>query len=484
MIGLVDCNNFYVSCERVFNAKLNGRAVGIMSNNDGCIVARSNELKALGVEMGTPAHHIRHLVDSGEVILYSSNYELYGDMSQRVQGILERETAGVEPYSIDEMFVRMDGFTPEALQQHATSLHWKIHRYTGIPVCVGIAATHTLAKLANRIAKKHPGYPGVCILHAESNEAKHLLKQIEVGDVWGVGRRLNERLQILGINTAWDLREADAKRLRRQFSVNMERTVLELRGISCLEMNDFNEPRKRIMTSRSFGQTTQQLADLQSAIRHHAQRGAEKLREQKSLARAVLVFLKTNRFRPDLPQYSPSLVVEMERPSQDTREILHAAQEALAKIHRPKYAYKKAGVMLIDLTDQNRQQLSLMDTPQSEEERQRSQQLMATMDALNEKMGKGTVRLGLPEKNAPWHLRCANRSPRYTTKWGELMKAYTDEGAAKMYKRKNNIDRFTFVNHSIDVFHFTTQRKGNHCHGRHYVQHRCTAFHHHAVSRH
>ncbi len=159
MIGLVDCNNFYVSCERVFNPKLNRRAVGILSNNDGCIVARSNELKALGVEMGTPAHHVRHLVERGEVILYSSNYELYGDMSHRVQSVLEEETAGVEPYSIDEMFVRMDGFTPEALLAHAKTLRWKVRRYTGIPVCVGVAATHTLAKLANRIAKKHPGYP-------------------------------------------------------------------------------------------------------------------------------------------------------------------------------------------------------------------------------------------------------------------------------------------------------------------------------------
>lgn len=431
MIGLVDCNNFYVSCERVFNPKLNRRAVGILSNNDGCIVARSNELKALGVEMGTPAHHVRHLVERGEVILYSSNYELYGDMSHRVQSVLEEETAGVEPYSIDEMFVRMDGFTPEALLAHAKTLRWKVRRYTGIPVCVGVAATHTLAKLANRIAKKHPGYPGMCILHADSDEARHLLEQIDVGDVWGIGRRLNERLQVMGIKTAWDLREADAKRLRRKFSVNVERTALELRGIRCLEMNDLHEPKQRIMTSRSFGRPTQQLTDLQGAIRHHAQRGAEKLRQQKSLARAVMVFLKTNRFRPDLPQYCPSVVVELERPTQDTREILHAAQEALRKIYRPNYAYKKAGVMMLDLTDQHRQQLSLMDTPQTEEERQRSQKLMATMDALNEKMGKGTVRLGLPEKNAPWHLRCANRSPRYTTHWDELMKAYTDEGAAK-----------------------------------------------------
>lgn len=431
MIGLVDCNNFYVSCERVFNPKLKGRPVGIMSNNDGCIIARSEELKALGIEMGTPAHLVRDRVERGEIVLHSSNYELYGDMSHRVQSILEQETAGVEPYSIDEMFVRMGGFEPDALLHHAKGLRWKVGRYTGIPVCVGVAATHTLAKLANRIAKKHPGYPGVCILHAESDEARHLLQQIDVGDVWGVGRRLTERLQVIGIKTAWDLREADPKRLRRKFSVNMERTVLELRGVSCLEMNDLFEPKKRIMTSRSFGRSTGQLSDLQGAIRHHAQRGAEKLRAQKSLARAVLVFLKTDRFRQDQPQYSPSLVVELERPTQDTREILHAASEALQKIYRPHYKYKKAGVMMLDLTDQHRQQLSLMDTPQTEEERQRSKQLMATLDALNEKMGKGTVRLGLPEKNAPWHLRCAHRSPRYTTQWGELMRAYTDKGAIK-----------------------------------------------------
>ncbi|MCB8887669.1 DUF4113 domain-containing protein [Vreelandella malpeensis] len=228
---------------------------------------------------------------------------------------------------------------------------------------------------------------------------------------------------------------AGTKRLRRKFSVNMERTVLELRGVSCLEMNDLFEPKKRIMTSRSFGSSTGQLSGLQGAIRHHAQRGAEKLRAQKSLARAVLVFLKTDRFRPDQPQYSPSLVVELERPTQDTREILHAASVALQKIYRPHYKYKKAGVMMLDLTDQHRQQLSLLNTPQTDEDPQRSQQLMATMDALNEKMGKGTVRLRLPEKNAPWHLRCASRSPRYTTNWDELMRAYTDEDAIK--KRKS-----------------------------------------------
>ncbi|WP_447894250.1 Y-family DNA polymerase [Vreelandella sp. GE22] len=430
MIGLVDCNNFYVSCERVFNPKLKRKPVGIMSNNDGCIIARSNELKALGIEMGTPAHQVRHLVERGEIILHSSNYELYGDMSHRVQSILEQETAGVEPYSIDEMFVRMDGFEPDALLEHARSVRWKVGRYTGIPVCVGVAATHTLAKLANRIAKKHPGYPGVCIMHADTDEARHLLEQIDVGDVWGVGRRLTERLQVMGIKTAWDLREADAKHLRRKFSVNMERTVLELRGVSCLEMNDLAEPKQRIMTSRSFGRSTGNLGDLSGAIRHHAQRGAEKLRSQKSLARAVLVFLKTDRFRQDQPQYSPSVVVELERPTQDTREILAAASAGLSRIYRPKYGYKKAGVMMLDLTDQHRQQLSLMDTPQTEEDRQRSQKLMATMDELNEKMGKGTVRMGLPEKNTPWHLRCAHRSPRYTTNWDELMRAYTDEGIA------------------------------------------------------
>ncbi|MBZ0331666.1 Y-family DNA polymerase [Halomonas sp. ANAO-440] len=420
MIGLVDCNSFYVSCERVFQPRLDGQAVGVLSNNDGCLIARSNEIKALGIAMGTPAFKLQHLVRQGRIHLLSSNYELYGDMSQRVQSVLEEYAPNVEPYSIDEMFLRFDGFEPTQLLDHARQLHHKVRQYTGIPVSVGIAPTRTLAKLANRAAKKIPAYGGVCVLQAESTETRALLKRLELGKFWGVGRRLAERLAMLGIHTGWDLAQADPKRIRRQFSVTVERTALELRGIPCIEMNDFHEPRQRIMTSRSFGKLTDSLDEIREAIRQHGQRSAEKLRRQGSLARAVLVFLKTNPFRDDLPQYSPSLAVELPRPTDDSRNILDAAGTALQRIYRKGYRYQKGGVMLLDLIDADRQQLSLLDTPQSDADRQRSQKLMGVMDELNQRMGRGTVKLGTPSPGAAWHLRCDNLTQRYSTRWEEL----------------------------------------------------------------
>lgn len=421
MIGLVDCNSFYVSCERVFQPRLISRPVGVMSNNDGCVIALSPELKACGITMGTAAFELQHLVRRGQIHLLSSNYELYGDMSARVQSVLEELSPGVEPYSIDEMFVRFDGFERSQLIEHARQLHDRVRQYTGIPVCVGVAPTRTLAKFANRAAKKIPAYRGVCVLDAGSAETQALLQRFELGDVWGVGRRLVERLAIMGIKSAWDLAEADPKYIRRQFSVTLERTALELRGVPCIEMNDFHEPRQRIMTSRSFGRLTDNLSEIREAIRQHGQRGAEKLRAQGSLARAVMVFLKTNPYRQDLPQYSPSLAVELPCPTDDSREILRAAGIALQRIYRKGYLYQKGGVMLLDIIDANRQQLSLLDTQQTEAERQRSQKLMSIMDALNQRMGRGTVTLGTPSPGAAWHLRCAHRSNRYTTRWSELL---------------------------------------------------------------
>ncbi|MDI5933528.1 Y-family DNA polymerase [Halomonas kalidii] len=425
MIGLVDCNTFYVSCERVFQPRLITLPVGVLSNNDGCVIALSTELKALGIPMGMPAFEIQHLVRQGRIHLLSSNYELYGDMSQRVQAVLEEFSAGVEPYSIDEMFVRFDGFAPGQLLEHARQLHQKVRQYTGIPVCVGVAPTRTLAKLANRVAKKVPAYGGVCVLQADSLAARRLLQKIELGDIWGVGHRLVERLALMGIQSAWDLAQADPKRIRQRFSVTLERTALELRGIPCIEMIDANEPRQRIMTSRSFGRLSGDLGEIHQAIRQHAQRCAEKLRAQGSLARAVYVFLKTNPHRPDLPQYSPGAIAELACPTDDSRAILHAASQALTAIYRPNVAFMKGGVMLIDLVDANRQQLSLLDTPERAAQRDKGHQLMAALDEINQKMGRGTVTLGRPSSGAAWHLRCAHRTPRWTTRWEELPSANT-----------------------------------------------------------
>ncbi|MBR2514616.1 MAG: Y-family DNA polymerase [Halomonas sp.] len=424
MIGLVDANNFYVSCERIFAPSLEGKAVGVMSNNDGCVIARSAEMKAMEIPMGTPSFQLEGLRRRGEIYLLSSNYELYGDMSARLAQLLEDACPEVAPYSIDEMFIYLDGLSEPQCQAIGEALRRRIRRHLGLPVCVGLAPTHTLAKLANHVAKKQPRYQGVCLLNANSNTTTALLKQLPVSVVWGVGRRLSERLAICGIRTAWELRESDPKALRKRFSVVLARTALELRGTPCLEMNAVEQPRQRIMTSRSFGKATGVKAELHAALRRHAQRSAEKLRQQHSLARAVLLFLSTNRHRKDQPQYYPRAMISLPTPSDDTRLILQAVREGLTQIYRPQHHFIKAGVMLLDLVDAQQHQLSLLQ-PTS----QTHPHLMGTVDAINQRMGQGTIRFGMTDAQAPWQLRCAHRSRRYTTRWDELMEAGTHPGA-------------------------------------------------------
>lgn len=422
MIALVDCNNFYVSCERVFNPALEGRPVGVLSNNDGCVVARSNELKALGVEMGTAMHllapHIRR-----QAVLLSSNYALYGDMSQRVTEVLGEFSPHVEVYSIDESFVGFQGFDPDTLEARGKAMRDTVRQWTGIPVCVGFAPTRVLAKVANQAAKKHPAYKqhGVCKLIADSETTKALLKQLPVTELWGVARRTGERLRVMGIESAWDLREADPKRIRQRFSVVQERIVWELRGQSAIQLDDMSLPKQQIMVSRSFGRLTGNPHDLREALRQHAARAAEKLRKQHSVTSAVMVFVRTNPFRTDLPQYQQRVVVSLERPTDDSRDIIAAAVQGLRRLWRKGYAYHKAGLMLLDLSPKANRQLTLTETPQTNEEAKRSERLMATMDKLNRELGKGTVQLGLPRKGNAWSLRRERRTPRYTTQWNELL---------------------------------------------------------------
>ncbi|WP_434984951.1 Y-family DNA polymerase [Vreelandella zhaodongensis] len=424
MIGLVDANNFYVSCERVFNPALEGKPVGVMSNNDGCVIARSAEMKAMDIPMGTPSFQLEGLRRQGKIHLLSSNYELYGDMSARLTQLLRDACPDVAPYSIDEMFIYLDGFSDAQCQTLGEVVRRRIRRYLGLPVCVGLAPTHTLAKLANHVAKKQSHYQGVCLLTANSPTTAALLKQLPVSDVWGVGRRIAERLAVSGIRTAWQLRECDPKQLRKRFSVVLARTALELRGTSCLEMNALEQPRQRIMTSRSFGKATGVKAELHSALRRHAQRSAEKLRQQKSLTRAVLLFLTTNRHRKDQPQLAPSAMIPLASPSDDTRIILEAVREGLEQMYRPGFQFMKAGVMLLDLVDAQQYQLSLL-RPSTKAH----PHLMNTVDTINQRMGQGTIRFGMTEAEAPWQLRCAHRSNRYTTCWDELMEAGTHPGA-------------------------------------------------------
>lgn len=420
MIGIADCNNFYCSAERVFDPALCGRALGVLSNNDGCVVARSNELKAMGVAMGTPAFQLREQIMRGEIVLKSSNYELYGDMSQRVQTILAEQSSGIEPYSIDECFLRLDGFAAEQLERHCIELKSTVNQWTGIPISIGVAPSRTLAKLANRLSKKIAAFEGVCVLEKDSEQLRQVLSRTDLDDIWGIARRQRDKLHRINVYTALDLVQVDLKTIQRQFGVVMERTVLELRGIPAIEMNDYDDPKQRIMTSRSFGQSTADRREVAAAITQHAQRGAEKLRRQSSTARAVMVFVQTDRFRQDLPQYAQSTVIGLDRPTDDSRHILAAARMGLHAIWRDGYRYKKAGVMMLDLKDVSRAQLSLLDEPEHHTGDDQSQRLMSALDQLNQKMGRGTVHFGLPSLRAPWQLKADNRSPRYTTRWDEL----------------------------------------------------------------
>lgn len=429
MIGLVDANNFYVSCERVFQPELNGRPVAVLSNNDGCIIARSEELKALEIPMGLPAYQLSSGQNAASIHLRSSNYELYGDMSARLAQLLRDVCPAVAPYSIDEMFIYLDGMTPTQCHALGQQLRRRIRRQLGLPVCVGLAPTHTLAKFANHLAKKEPHFEGVCLLAGNDAATHRWLKATPVGAVWGVGRRLAARLELMGIRTAWALSQADPKQLRKRFSVVLARTAMELAGTPCLSMNALDEPRQRIMTSRSFGQPTGAYVDVHNALRRHAQRSAEKLRRQGSLAGAVLLFLHTNRHRRDQPQYFPQTVVTLPTLSDDTRDILDAVRQGLEAIYRPRYRFIKAGVMLLGLVDAEQHQLSLLNPPL----RPRHAKLMGTVDAINRRLGQDTIRFGMTQAHGVWELRCAHRSARFTTQWGELARAGTHPGAVAHY---------------------------------------------------
>ncbi|SDM97946.1 Y-family DNA polymerase [Vreelandella arcis] len=421
MIALVDCNNFYVSCERVFNPALEGRPVGVLSNNDGCVVARSNELKALDVEMGAAMH----LLSPGirrQATLLSSNYALYGDMSKRVTQALSEFSPHVDIYSIDESFVGFQGFDPASLEARGHRMRATVRQWTGIPVSVGFAPTRVLAKIANHVAKKDLVCHGVCKLEANSLATQVLLQRLPVTELWGVARRTGERLNVMGIETAWQLREADPKQIRKRFSVVQERIVWELRGENAISLDDMSLPKQQIMVSRSFGRLTESPHDLREALRTHASRAGEKLRKQGSVTSAVMVFVRTNPFRTDLPQYRNRIVVTLERPTDDSRELVAAAIEGLRKLWRKGFGYHKVGVMLLDLSPKTNRQLTLNETPQTEAEAKRSEQLMATVDKLNRELGRGTIQLGVPRQHNAWTLRSERRTPRYTTQWRELLK--------------------------------------------------------------
>lgn len=413
---MVDCNNFYASCERVFDPSLEGRPVIVLSNNDGCVIARSNEAKRLGIAMGEPAYKREDFFARHGVLVFSSNYALYGDMSARVMRILAGFARETEVYSIDECFLLLRGLSTPSLLRLAGDIRRTVAAWTGIPVCVGLARTKTLAKIANRVAKKE--CPDGVHLLEDDTDVDAVLARTEPGDVWGIGRKHARFLSACGVRTALDLKCRPDEWVRRNLTVTGLRTVLELRQIPCIALEDAPPPAKSLVCSRSFGTRAENLASLEEAVSAYVQRAAEKLRRKGLVAGAVQVFLETNRFQPD-PQYAASLCRALPAPTADTLSLHSPALAILRDIFKPGYKYQKAGVILVDLAPAGHRQLSFLE-PRGEEKARRDT-LMRVMDRVNASYGRNALTLassGLGEKE--WHMRQERRSPRYTTSWAEL----------------------------------------------------------------
>jgi DNA polymerase V len=414
-IALVDCNNFYVSCERVFRPDLKTTPLVVLSNNDGCAVSRSNEAKALGIRMGQPWFECKALAQAHGILALSSNYALYADLSNRVMSILSTYSPRSEVYSIDECFVDLTG--TQKLKAVSYEMRERVTAWTGIPVCVGIGPTKTLAKLANHIAKKHPRSQGVFNYNDLSEEQQDkLLGQIDVAEVWGIGRRISARLAEHGIFTVQDLRTAHTPTLRAEFGVVVEKTQRELQGVACVDLQDMVPDKKQILCSRSFGQTVTELAVLKDAMSTFVANACVKLRAQGSQAALIHVFLHTNRFRKDLPQYNPSLSVPLPQPTSDSLVVSRWADWLVARLFKPDYAYKKAGIMLGDITPAGQYQADWLEPAPATDTR-----LMVALDGLNERYGRGTVKVSTQGGHKCWQMRQERRSPNYTTQWGALV---------------------------------------------------------------
>lgn len=416
VFALVDCNNFYASCEKLFRPDLKDTPVVVLSNNDGCVVARSREAKLLGIKMGVPVFQIKAEMQRHGILAFSSNYALYADLSSRVMRTLEEMAPRVEVYSIDEAFLDLTGIESAiSLVEFGQQVRARIGHWIGITVCVGIAPTKTLAKLANHAAKKYPATQGVVDL-TNPDRQRRLLALVPVDDVWGVGRRLSKRLNALGITTALDLANASPRAIRDQFSVVLERTVRELNGESCIELEEIPPTKKQIVCSRSFGVKVTQFELLREAVCEYATRATEKLRKEQQQAKVLTVFIRTSPFKDNEPQYSNSASGELLIPSCDTRDFIELASHLLKRIWKDGFRYAKAGVMLSDFYDPGMFQPGLFDDVST---RSNSQQLMSVLDTINQS-GAGTVFFAGQGTKKDWSMKREHLSPAYTTRWDQL----------------------------------------------------------------
>ncbi|NMS19972.1 translesion error-prone DNA polymerase V subunit UmuC [Vibrio parahaemolyticus] len=416
VFALVDCNNFYASCEKLFRPDLKDTPVVVLSNNDGCVVARSREAKLLGIKMGVPVFQIKAEMQRHGILAFSSNYALYADLSSRVMRTLEEMAPRVEVYSIDEAFLDLTGIESAiSLVEFGQQVRERIGHWIGITVCVGIAPTKTLAKLANHAAKKYPATQGVVDL-TNPDRQRRLLALVPVDDVWGVGKRLSKRLNTLGITTALDLANASPRAIRDQFSVVLERTVRELNGESCIELEEIPPTKKQIVCSRSFGVKVTQFELLREAVCEYATRATEKLRKEQQQAKVMTVFIRTSPFKDNEPQYSNSASGELLIPSCDTRDFIELANHLLKRIWKDGFRYAKAGVMLSDFYDPGMFQPGLFDDVST---RSNSQQLMSVLDTINQS-GAGKVFFAGQGTKKDWSMKREHLSPAYTTRWDQL----------------------------------------------------------------
>jgi len=416
VFALVDCNNFYASCERVFDPRLEGKPVVVLSNNDGCVVARSNEAKALGIKMGAPAFQLEDSFKKNNVTVFSSNYSLYGDMSERVMETLEQFTPDMEVYSIDEAFLSLKGIPPSEVTDYVRRIRATVCRWTGIPVSIGVGQTKTLAKAASKIAKNNPRTGGVFNI-TDHPEIDTLLDNMPVADVWGIGPRHEIFLKRFGIHTARQLRDAHDIWVRKHLTVAGLRIVFELRGVSCIPLEEMPMPKKGIMSSRSFGRPVEYLSELKEAMTTFVSRAAEKLRAQRSAAHILHVFLLTNRFKEDEPQYSNSATTVLPVSSSYTPELIRYAHTLLEILYKPGYRYKKTGVFLTEIVPENEIQTSLLVPGYPYK---RNSEVMELVDRINARWGTDTVRYASEGIQRKWTMRRERLSPHYTTVWSEI----------------------------------------------------------------
>ncbi|MEL0636288.1 translesion error-prone DNA polymerase V subunit UmuC [Marinomonas sp. TI.3.20] len=420
VFALVDCNNFYASCEKLFRPDLKHTPVVVLSNNDGCVVARSKEVKALGLKMAVPVFQIQDEIRKHGIVCFSSNYALYADLSNRVMTIIEEEALRVEVYSIDEAFMDLTGVDHVVdLLTFARQVKAKVDKWTGIAVGIGIAPTKTLAKLANYAAKKYPATGSVVNL-MDSDRQRRLMALVDVSDVWGVGRRTTEKLRAKGIHTALDLADANPKEIRAGFSVVLERTVRELNGVSCLDLESIRPTKQQIICSRSFGHKVTDKQALREAIAKYTTRAAEKLRGERRLCRVVSVFVRTSPFIPSEPQYSQTQSAELPSPTDDTRNLLEVTDAIFQQLYKEGFRYAKAGVMLADFYEHGDVQEDLF---RPSTNKANSKALMGVVDKINHS-GLGNVFFASQGVSAQWSMKREYLSPAYTTRWEELPKVF------------------------------------------------------------